>query len=99
MEFLEKIQQAGVVGAGGAGFPTHVKLKAKARRLILNAAECEPLIETDKFCAGILPIGLSQLPLSPPPIWAQNTRSLPSKASMRRKSVPYRPPLTPLGSP
>ena len=49
MEFLEKIQQAGVVGAGGAGFPTHVKLKAKARWLILNAAECEPLIETDKF--------------------------------------------------
>ena len=49
MEFLEKIQQAGVVGAGGAGFPTHIKLKAKARWLILNAAECEPLIETDKF--------------------------------------------------
>ncbi len=43
------IQQAGVVGAGGAGFPTHVKLNAKAEYFILNAAECEPLIETDKY--------------------------------------------------
>ena len=43
------VQQAGVVGAGGAGFPTHVKLNAKAEYFIINAAECEPLIETDKF--------------------------------------------------
>lgn len=49
MDFLETIQKAGIVGAGGAGFPTHVKLKAKAKWLIVNAAECEPLIETDKF--------------------------------------------------
>ena len=41
--------QAGIVGAGGAGFPTHVKLAAKAGRFIVNAAECEPLIEVDKF--------------------------------------------------
>jgi len=40
---------AGVVGAGGAGFPTHVKLAAKAGCFIVNAAECEPLIEVDKF--------------------------------------------------
>ena len=40
---------AGIVGAGGAGFPTHVKLAAKAGRFIVNAAECEPLIEVDKF--------------------------------------------------
>ena len=45
----ELIQQAGVVGAGGAGFPTHVKLSAKADCFIVNAAECEPLIETDKY--------------------------------------------------
>jgi len=49
MEFLKAIQEAGVVGAGGAGFPTHVKLAGKARTLIINAAECEPLIETDKY--------------------------------------------------
>ena len=34
--------------AGGAGFPTHVKLKAKADTIILNAAECEPLLHKDK---------------------------------------------------
>ena len=43
------IRQAGVVGEGGAGFPTHVKLDAKAACFIINAAECEPLIETDKY--------------------------------------------------
>jgi len=37
-----------VVGAGGAGFPTHVKLSAKADTFILNAAECEPLLHKDK---------------------------------------------------
>ena len=49
MDFLETVRQAGIVGAGGAGFPTHVKLKASAEYFIVNAAECEPLIETDKF--------------------------------------------------
>lgn len=49
MELIEIIKNAGVVGAGGAGFPTHVKLNAKAKYLIINAAECEPLIETDKY--------------------------------------------------
>jgi len=49
MEFIEAVKQAGVVGAGGAGFPTYVKLNAKAEYLIINAAECEPLIETDKY--------------------------------------------------
>ena len=48
-EFLESIQAAGVVGAGGAGFPTHVKLNSKAEYLIINTAECEPLIESDKY--------------------------------------------------
>lgn len=46
---VDQIKQAGVVGAGGAGFPTHVKLNAEAEYFIVNAAECEPLIETDKF--------------------------------------------------
>ena len=49
MNLTDMIKAAGVVGAGGAGFPTHVKLNAKAEYLIINAAECEPLIETDKF--------------------------------------------------
>jgi len=49
MNLTEAIKSAGVVGAGGAGFPTHVKLNTKAEYFIVNAAECEPLIETDKF--------------------------------------------------
>lgn len=49
MNLTEVIKNAGVVGAGGAGFPTHVKLGAKAECFIVNAAECEPLIETDKY--------------------------------------------------
>ncbi len=45
---LETIAAGGVVGAGGAGFPTHVKLAAQADTIILNAAECEPLLHKDK---------------------------------------------------
>ena len=45
---VNEILEAGVVGAGGAGFPTHVKLAGKADTLLLNAAECEPLLHKDK---------------------------------------------------
>lgn len=45
---VEQIQSWGVVGAGGAGFPSHVKFRAKADVIILNAAECEPLLHKDK---------------------------------------------------
>ncbi len=49
MHVLEQIKRAGVVGAGGAGFPTHVKLSTKQPMLIINGVECEPLLETDKY--------------------------------------------------
>lgn len=49
LSFIDTVKNAGIVGAGGAGFPTHVKLNAKAEYFIVNAAECEPLIETDKY--------------------------------------------------
>jgi Na+-translocating ferredoxin:NAD+ oxidoreductase RnfC subunit len=45
---IKKIRDAGVVGAGGAGFPTHVKLDAKVDTIIVNGAECEPLIHVDR---------------------------------------------------
>lgn len=45
---LNAIAEAGVVGAGGAGFPTHVKLAGKADAVLINAAECEPLLHKDK---------------------------------------------------
>ena len=49
MNLTEVVKASGIVGAGGAGFPTHVKLNAKAECFVVNAAECEPLIETDKY--------------------------------------------------
>ena len=49
MNIIDVIKGAGIVGAGGAGFPTHIKLNTKAEYFIVNAAECEPLIETDKY--------------------------------------------------
>lgn len=48
---IEKIFDAGIVGAGGAGFPTHVKLKGEIDTLIINNAECEPLLQVDKNLA------------------------------------------------
>ena len=47
MNLAERVRQAGVVGAGGGGFPTHVKLVAKADTVIANGAECEPLLHKD----------------------------------------------------
>lgn len=49
MDLISQVQSSGVVGAGGAGFPTHVKLNAQAEYLIINAAECEPLLQTDQY--------------------------------------------------
>jgi Na+-translocating ferredoxin:NAD+ oxidoreductase RnfC subunit len=45
---LERIDDIGVVGAGGAGFPTSAKLRSPAGVVIVNAAECEPLLHKDK---------------------------------------------------
>jgi len=45
---IDAIRNAGVVGAGGAGFPTHVKLAAKVDVIIANGAECEPLLASDQ---------------------------------------------------
>ena len=47
-EIIERVKDAGVVGAGGAGFPTHVKLEAKVEYVIANGAECEPLLRIDQ---------------------------------------------------
>ncbi|MBR5239536.1 MAG: 4Fe-4S dicluster domain-containing protein [Clostridia bacterium] len=43
------IQKAGVVGAGGAGFPTHVKLADNIETILINGTECEPLLKTDFY--------------------------------------------------
>lgn len=61
-EILNKIRQAGVVGAGGGGFPTYKKLDAKVEHIIANGVECEPLLykdreviiqDVDKLIAGL----------------------------------------------
>jgi Na+-translocating ferredoxin:NAD+ oxidoreductase RnfC subunit len=42
------LEEHGIVGAGGGGFPTAVKLKTTVSMVIANAAECEPLLHKDK---------------------------------------------------
>lgn len=46
---VEAIRAAGVVGAGGAGLPAHVKADATAQTVLVNGASCEPLLMSDPF--------------------------------------------------
>lgn len=55
MNLLDMVKDAGVIGAGGAGFPTHVKLASKAEYILLNGAECEPLLRVDQQLMEIFP--------------------------------------------
>ena len=55
----EMVRLGGVVGAGGAGFPTHVKLDAQVELVLANGASCEPLLASDPYLmeaetAGVL---------------------------------------------
>ena len=45
---LQQIREAGVIGAGGAGFPTYKKLEARVEHVLANGAECEPLLHKDR---------------------------------------------------
>jgi Na+-translocating ferredoxin:NAD+ oxidoreductase RnfC subunit len=47
-DIVANVRAAGIVGVGGAGFPTHAKLSAKADFVIANGAECEPLLRIDQ---------------------------------------------------
>lgn len=55
MNLLEQIKDAGIIGAGGAGFPTHAKLTAQAEYILLNGAECEPLLRVDQQLMELMP--------------------------------------------
>lgn len=55
MGLVEIVREAGIAGAGGAGFPTHVKFTSKPEYLIVNGAECEPLIRVDNEIAAHYP--------------------------------------------
>jgi RnfABCDGE-type electron transport complex C subunit len=48
-DLIKAVEQAGVVGAGGAGFPTHIKLQSQVHTVIANGCECEPLLESDTW--------------------------------------------------
>lgn len=51
-QILSRIEQAGIVGLGGAGFPTSVKMDVEKRsvsHLIVNACECEPFLQGDDY--------------------------------------------------
>lgn len=48
MELAKIVCDAGILGAGGAGFPTHVKINCKAEYVLANGAECEPLLRVDQ---------------------------------------------------
>lgn len=45
--FPEQLKSCGVVGAGGAGFPTYVKAQSEVEYFLANGAECEPLLHKD----------------------------------------------------
>jgi len=49
LNFINSVKVNGVVGAGGAGFPTYVKLNAEAEYIVVNGAECEPLLRVDQI--------------------------------------------------
>lgn len=50
-DFISAVKNSGIVGLGGAGFPTYVKLDPKQNvdTLIINGAECEPYITSDSY--------------------------------------------------
>lgn len=49
-EIVEALRSAGVVGCGGAGFPTYAKFSGDSPdHFIINAAECEPLLHSDRY--------------------------------------------------
>lgn len=55
LSLIENVKQAGIIGAGGAGFPTHAKLASKAEYILLNGAECEPLLRVDQQLMELYP--------------------------------------------
>ena len=55
MNLLDMVKDAGIIGAGGAGFPTHAKLASKAEYILMNGAECEPLLRVDQQLMAMFP--------------------------------------------
>ncbi|HSV30692.1 MAG TPA: 4Fe-4S dicluster domain-containing protein, partial [Atribacteraceae bacterium] len=49
MDLVKAVKDMGVVGAGGGGFPTHLKIRSPLTMVIGNGSECEPLLSNDKY--------------------------------------------------
>lgn len=47
-QIVQAVREAGVIGAGGGGFPTYIKLQANVDTIIANGSECEPLLSSDR---------------------------------------------------
>ena len=60
MSELDLLRQGGVVGGGGAGFPLWKKLAAPAELLLINGAECEPLLKSDQYLMRRYPAQLTE---------------------------------------
>ena len=60
-ELKKIVQDNGIVGAGGAGFPTYGKLDERADTIILNCAECEPLLKLHRQLLKLLKRIFSQI--------------------------------------
>ena len=68
MNLLDQIKDAGIIGAGGAGFPTHAKLTSEAEYILMNGAECEPLLRVDQQLMAITRMRSSRV-LQKPADW------------------------------
>ncbi len=108
-EILDRIKAAGVIGMGGAGFPTHVKLMPKnpdeIRYVIANGAECEPYItcddqlmrtKSDEIVAG-LEIMVSLFPNAEGVVFLEDNK--PEAAAAMRKACEGHPKLRVMTAP
>lgn len=59
-ELKQVLQTFGILGAGGAGFPTYAKLSDKTEIIILNCAECEPLLKVHRQLLAVHALEIAQ---------------------------------------
>lgn len=80
----EQLRQMGVVGAGGAGFPTYVKAQAQVEYVLANGAECEPLLHKDFELMRHFPEGI----IRGVELMVEATRARHAKISIKAKNQP-----------
>lgn len=92
-EIIAKIREAGIVGMGGAGYPTPIKTAVPADKkvdcLIVNGIECEPYLTADDRLMVEKPNRLSSAPKYLTRLWAFKTQSSPLTKTNRLQSKFY----------